>query len=66
MIDILTTDVSGVKNDPEMIKSAVAAAERAEVPYKVKANPTSGGGSDAGAFIQAGLKATTLQPMKMP
>lgn len=65
-IDILATDVSGVKNDPEMVKSTVAAAQRAGVPYKVKANPTSGGGSDAGPFSQAGLKATTLQPMKMP
>jgi len=65
-VDILATDVSGVKNDPEMVKSAVAAAQRAGVPYKVKANPTSGGGSDAGPFSQAGLKATTLQPMKMP
>jgi aminopeptidase YwaD len=65
-IMILTTDVSGVKNDPDMVKSAAAAAERAGVPYKVKANPTGGGGSDAGPFTQAGLKATTLMPMEMP
>jgi hypothetical protein len=49
-----------------MVRSAAAAAERAGVPYKVKANPTSGGGSDAGPFSQAGLKATTVMPMKMP
>jgi len=36
------------------------------VPYTVKNNPTSGGGSDAGPFSQAGLKATTLMPIKMP
>ena len=36
-IDILTSDVNGtVKNSPEMVKSVVAAAERAGVPYKVK------------------------------
>jgi aminopeptidase YwaD len=65
-IAILETDVSGVKNDPEMVKSVVAAAERARVPYRANTNPTSGGGSDAGPFSQAGLKAATLQPMKMP
>ena len=36
-IAILTSDVNGtVKNSPEMVKSVVAAAERAGVPYKVK------------------------------
>ena len=48
------------------MKSDVAAAERAGVPYNVKANPTSGGGSDAGSFSRAGLKAATLMPFKMP
>jgi hypothetical protein len=65
-IDILTTDVDGVKHDPEMVKSVVSAAKRSEVPYKLKTNPTSGGGSDAGSFSEAGLKATTLMPFKMP
>jgi Peptidase family M28 len=65
-ISILATDVTGVKNSPEMVKSVVAAAERARVPYTLKANPTSGGGSDAGSFSQAGLKALTLMPMHMP
>ena len=65
-IDIHATDVSGVKNDPDIVKSVAAAAERAGVPYRVKANPTSGGGSDAGSFSQAGLKATTLMPFEMP
>jgi Peptidase family M28 len=65
-IAILTSDVNGVKNSPEMVKSVVAAAERASVPYKVKSYPTGGGGSDAGPFSQAGLKATTLLPFKVP
>ncbi|MBP1701626.1 MAG: ywaD 6 [Chloroflexi bacterium] len=65
-IDILGTDVRGVKNSPEMVNSVAAAAQRAGVPYTVKNNPTSGGGSDAGPFSQAGLKATTLMPIKMP
>jgi aminopeptidase YwaD len=65
-IGILTSDVNGtVKNSPEMVKSVVAAAERAGVPYKVK-SAFLGAGSDAGSFSQAGLKATTLLPFKVP
>ncbi len=64
---ILTTDMNGtVKNSPEMVKSVVAAAESAGVPYKVKPYPIGGGGSDAGPFGQAGLKAMTLLPFKVP
>jgi hypothetical protein len=54
-----------VKNSPEMVKSVVAAAERAGVPYKVK-SAFLGVGSDAGPFSQAGLKAATLLPFQMP
>jgi hypothetical protein len=65
-IGVLTSDVNGtVKNSPEMVKSVVAAAERAGVPYKVK-SAFLGEGSDAGSFSQAGLKATTLLPFKVP
>ncbi len=65
-IAILTSDKNGaVKNSLEMVKSAVAAAERAGVPYKVQA-ASLGTGTDAGSFSQAGLKATTLVPFKMP
>ena len=65
-ITILTSDVNGtVKNSPEMVKSVVAAAERAGVPYKV--SPASlGVGTDAAPFSRAGLKATTLLPFKVP
>ena len=65
-ISILTSDVRGVKNSPEMVRSVVAAAQRARVPYKVKPYPVGGGASDAGSFSQAGLKATTLLPFKIP
>ncbi len=65
-IAILTSDVNGVKNSPEMVVSVVAAADRAGVPYKVKPYPTGGGGSDAGSFSQAGLKAATLLPFNVP
>ena len=66
-IGILTSDVNDtVKNSPEMVKSVIEAAERAGVPYEVKPYPRGGGGSDAGSFSQAGLKATTLLPFKMP
>jgi aminopeptidase YwaD len=66
-IAILTSDVNGtVKHSPEMVKSVAAAAERAGVPYKVKPGLVGTGGSDAGPFSQAGLKALTLNPMKMP
>jgi hypothetical protein len=65
-ITILTSDVNGVKNSPEMVKSLIAAAKRAGVPYKAKPNPIGAGGSDAGSFSQAGLKAATLLPFKVP
>jgi hypothetical protein len=65
-IGILTTDVTGLKNAPDMVASVVAAAQRAGVPFKVNSNPTGGGGSDAGPFSEAGLKALTLMPFKMP
>jgi hypothetical protein len=49
-IAILTSDLHGmVKNSPEMVKSVVAAAERAGVPYKVKA-AFFGVGNDSGSF----------------
>lgn len=65
-IVVLTTEVNGtVKNSPEMVKSVISAAERARVPYKV-ASAWLGAGGDAGPFSQAGLKATTLLPFKMP
>jgi hypothetical protein len=65
-IAILTSDVRGVKNSPKMVRSVVAAADRVGVPYKVKPYPTGGGASDAGSFSQAGLKAATLLPFKIP
>jgi hypothetical protein len=65
-ITILTSDKNGiVKNSVEMVKSTVAAAQRAGVPYKVQA-ASLGTGTDAASFTQAGLKATTLIPFKMP
>jgi Zn-dependent M28 family amino/carboxypeptidase len=65
-ITILTSDVNGVKNSPEMVKIVTAAAERSGVPYKVKPYPVGGGGSDAGPFSHAGIKAATLLPFKVP
>ena len=66
-IVILASDVNGtVKNSPEMVKSVVAAAERAGVPYKVQSVFFGGPGCDGAPFSQAGLKATTLLPFKMP
>jgi hypothetical protein len=65
-ITILSSDINGtVKNSPEMVKSAVAAAQRAGVPYKVQP-AILGEGSDAGPFSRAGLWATTLLPFKVP
>jgi aminopeptidase YwaD len=65
-IAITTSDLNGVKNSPEMVKSVAAAAECAGVPYKVKPYPVGGGGSDASPFSRAGLKAVTLLPFKIP
>ncbi len=65
-IGILTGDANGtLKNPPEMVKSAVAAARRAGVPYKVSA-ATFGTNTDAVSFNKAGLKALTLLPFKFP
>jgi hypothetical protein len=65
-IAIITADINGtVKHAPEAVRSAVAAAQRAGVPCKT-APGFLGGGSDAGPFSQAGLRAATLLPMKMP
>ena len=59
-IAILTSETNGtVKNSPEMVKSVVAAAQRARVPYKVQP-ATLGTANDAGPFSRASLKATTL------
>ncbi len=65
-IVISTSDVGSVKHSPDLVDSVVAAAERAGVPHKVKPSPTGGGGTDAGSFSQAGLKAVTLLPFKVP
>ena len=65
-IGILTSDSNGaLKNPPEMVNSAVDAAERAKVPYKVS-SATIGVNTDAVSFNKAGLKALTLLPFKFP
>jgi Zn-dependent M28 family amino/carboxypeptidase len=65
-IAICTADMNGaVKNSPEMVRSVVAAAERAGVPHKLSPGFL-GSGSDAGPFSQAGIKAVTLLPFKVP
>ncbi len=66
LITILTSDINGtVKNSPELIKSLVEAAERSDIPYKVKP-AYMGVSNDSGPFSQAGLKAATLLSFKMP
>lgn len=66
-IAILTSDVNGrVRNSLQAVNSVTAAAERSGVPYKVQPYTFGTGASDAGPFTQAGLKATTLLPFKMP
>ena len=63
---ILTSDINGtVKNSPEMVKSVVAAAESAGIPFKVKP-ATLGTANDSGPFSQAGLKAMTILGFKIP
>jgi hypothetical protein len=65
-IIILTSEIHGtVKNSPEMVKSVVAAAQRAAVPYRLQP-AILGTASDAGPFSRVGLKATTLNPFKTP
>ena len=63
---ILPSDINGtVKNSPEIVKSIVAAAERAGIPFKVKP-ATLGTANDSGPFSQAGLKAMILLAFKVP
>ena len=63
---LLTSDINGtVKNSTEMVKSVVAAAERAGVLFKVKP-ATLGTANDSGPFSKAGLKAMTLLAFKIP
>lgn len=65
-IGILSSDINGtVKNSPEMVKSVVAAAERAGVPFKVRPAHL-GIATDAGPFSRAGLEAVALLPFKVP
>jgi hypothetical protein len=65
-ISILSSDVNGtVKNSPEMVKSVVAAAERAGVPYKMNAAGI-GAGGDSAPFTRAGFHALTLLSFKVP
>jgi hypothetical protein len=65
-IVILTTEGSGtVKNSPVMVSSVAAAAQRAGVPYQLRP-AILGVANDAAPFSQAGLKATTLLPFKVP
>ncbi len=65
-ITILTSDVNGsVRNDPEIVKGTVAAADRAGVPYTVRP-AVLGVASDAAPFTRAGVKAITLLPFKVP
>ena len=65
-IGILPSDLNGtVRHSPEMVKSAVAAAGRAGVPYKVT-SASLGTATDAASFSRAGLKATSLLPFKFP
>jgi hypothetical protein len=65
-ITILTSDVNGtLKYSPGVVKSVIAAADSAGVPYMVK--PASlGVGTDAAPFSRAGLKASTLLPFNVP
>jgi hypothetical protein len=65
-ITVLTSDLNNtVKNSPEMVQSVIAAAERAQVTYKVKAAGP-GVANDSGPFSKAGIKATTLLGFRMP
>jgi hypothetical protein len=65
-ITILTSEMNGtVRNSPEMVKSVVAAAEYADVPYKLQ-SAFLGVANDAGPFSKAGLRATTLLPFNVP
>jgi hypothetical protein len=54
-----------VKHSPEIVVSVAGAAERAQVPHRVKP-ASSGVGTDAASFSRAGIMATSLLPFKLP
>ena len=54
-----------LKNDPEMVKSVLTAAERAGVPHRVQ-SASFGTCTDAAPFSEAGLKALALVPFQFP
>ena len=65
-IGILRSDRNGlVLHAPATVASAVAAAQRAHVPYEVR-SAYLGVGTDAASFSDAGLAATTLMPFDAP
>jgi hypothetical protein len=65
-ISIIVSDVNRtVRNSSEIINRIVAAAQRANVPYKLGPSGT-GAGVDAVPFNRKGLKGATLRAFKVP
>ena len=65
-VGILRSDLNGlVTHDPASVAAAVAAAQRAHVPYEVR-SAYLGVGTDAAPFSQEGIAATTLMPFDVP
>jgi hypothetical protein len=54
-----------LKNDPQMVKSVLSAAERAGVPHRMQF-ASFGTCTDAAPFSEAGLKALALVPFQFP
>jgi hypothetical protein len=66
-IEIFTTDRNGtIRNSPEIVDALVQAAVDVQAPFRVSPFPFAGGGTDALAFREKGIRAGCLFGMRVP
>jgi hypothetical protein len=66
-IEIFTSDRNGtIRNSPAVVEALDRAADAVRVPHVVSPFPFAGGGTDALAFREKNIRASTLFSMKIP
>ncbi len=66
-ITIFTSDSNGLcKHSPEIVQKMTQAAHAAGVPHRAAPFPFGGGGTDAFPFSKSGIKAASINAMKVP
>jgi hypothetical protein len=66
-IEIFTTDRNGtIRNTPEIVDALIQAAVDVQVPFRVSPFPFAGGGTDALAFREKGIRAGCLFGLRVP